>query len=221
VLMSIIQRELLLTVRHPADLLNPLVFFVLVVSLFPLGISPSDEVLREIAPGVIWVAALLATLLSMELMFKSDYEDGSLEQMSISPQPFMMLVGGKIIGQWLVSGLPLVLISPILALMLSLGEEGIKAMFISLLLGTPTLSLLGSIGAGLTVGLKKGGVLIAILILPLYIPTLILGTHMIQVAEAGGTYTGEILWMSALLALSVGLAPFATAESIRIALSDG
>lgn len=220
-LMSIIQRELLLTVRHPADLLNPLVFFVLVVSLFPLGISPSDEVLREIAPGVIWVAALLATLLSMELMFKSDYEDGSLEQMSISPQPFMMLVGGKIIGQWLVSGLPLVLISPILALMLSLGEEGIKAMFISLLLGTPTLSLLGSIGAGLTVGLKKGGVLIAILILPLYIPTLILGTHMIQVAEAGGTYTGEILWMSALLALSVGLAPFATAESIRIALSDG
>ncbi|MFT5208866.1 MAG: heme exporter protein B [Flavobacterium sp.] len=219
--MSIIQRELLLTVRHPADLLNPLVFFVLVVSLFPLGISPSDEVLREIAPGVIWVAALLATLLSMELMFKSDYEDGSLEQMSISPQPFMMLVGGKIIGQWLVSGLPLVLISPILALMLSLGEEGIKAMFISLLLGTPTLSLLGSIGAGLTVGLKKGGVLIAILILPLYIPTLILGTHMIQVAEAGGTYTGEILWMSALLALSVGLAPFATAESIRIALSDG
>jgi len=219
-LISIVRREILLTMRHPADLLNPLVFFVLVVSLFPLGISPSDEVLREIAPGVIWVAALLATLLSMELMFKSDYEDGSLEQMSISPQPFMMLVGGKIIGQWLVSGLPLVLISPMLALMLSLGEEGIKAMFISLLLGTPTLSLLGSIGAGLTIGLKKGGVLIAILILPLYIPTLILGTHMIQVAEAGGTYTGEILWMSALLALSVGLAPFATAESIRIALSD-
>lgn len=220
-LIGIVRREILLTMRHPADLLNPLVFFVLVVSLFPLGISPSDEILREIAPGVIWVAALLATLLSMELMFKSDYEDGSLEQMSISPQPFMMLVGGKIIGQWLVSGLPLVLISPMLALMLSLGEEGIKAMFISLLLGTPTLSLLGSIGAGLTIGLKKGGVLIAILILPLYIPTLILGTHMIQVAEAGGTYTGEILWMSALLALSVGLAPFATAESIRIVLSDG
>ena len=220
-LIGIVRREILLTMRHPADLLNPLVFFVLVVSLFPLGISPSDEILREIAPGVIWVAALLATLLSMELMFKSDYEDGSLEQMSISPQPFMMLVGGKIIGQWLVSGLPLVLISPMLALMLSLGEEGIKATFISLLLGTPTLSLLGSIGAGLTIGLKKGGVLIAILILPLYIPTLILGTHMIQVAEAGGTYTGEILWMSALLALSVGLAPFATAESIRIVLSDG
>ena len=220
-LIGIVRREILLTMRHPADLLNPLVFFVLVVSLFPLGISPSDEILREIAPGVIWVAALLATLLSMELMFKSDYEDGSLEQMSISPQPFMMLVGGKIIGQWLVSGLPLVLISPMLALMLSLGEEGIKAMFISLLLGTPTLSLLGSIGAGLTIGLKKGGVLLAILILPLYIPTLILGTHMIQVAEAGGTYTGEILWMSALLALSVGLAPFATAESIRIVLSDG
>ncbi|MFT7689212.1 MAG: heme exporter protein B [Candidatus Azotimanducaceae bacterium] len=218
---GIIRRELLLTMRHPADLLNPLVFFVLVVSLFPLGISPSDEVLREIAPGVIWVAALLSTLLSMEMMFRSDYEDGSLEQMSISPQPFMVVVGGKILGQWLVSGLPLVLLSPVLALMLSLSEEGIKAMFVSLLLGTPTLSLLGSIGAGLTIGLKKGGVLIAILILPLYIPVLILGTHMIQAAEAGSGYFGDILWMAALLALSIGLAPFATAESVRIALSDG
>jgi len=220
-LIKSIQRELLLSMRRPADLLNPLVFFVLVVSLFPLGISPSDEVLKEIAPGVIWVAALLATLLSMEVMFRNDFEDGSLEQMSISPQPFLILVGGKIIGQWLVSGLPLVLMSPILAVMLALSEEGIKAMFISLLLGTPILSLLGSIGAGLTIGLKKGGALIAILILPLYIPILILGTHMIIAAEQGISYSGDVLWLAAILALSISLAPFATTESVRIALSDG
>ncbi|MBL4681153.1 MAG: heme exporter protein CcmB [Pseudomonadales bacterium] len=220
-LIKSIQRELLLSMRRPADLLNPLVFFVLVVSLFPLGISPSDEVLKEIAPGVIWVAALLSTLLSMEVMFRNDFEDGSLEQMSISPQPFLVLVGGKIVGQWLVSGLPLVLMSPVLAVMLALSEEGIKAMFISLLLGTPILSLLGSIGAGLTIGLKKGGALIAILILPLYIPVLILGTHMIIAAEQGVSYSGDVLWLAAILALSISLAPFATTESVRIALSDG
>jgi len=215
-LVKSIRRELLLSLRRPADLLNPIVFFVLVISLFPLGISPSDEVLREIAPGVIWVAALL----SMEVMFRNDFEDGTLEQMSISSQPFIVLIGGKIVGQWLVSGLPLVLISPILAVMLALGEEGIKAMFISLLLGTPILSLLGSIGAGLTIGLKKGGALIAILILPLYIPILILGTHMIIAAEQGTSYSAEILWLAAILALSISLAPFATTESVRIALSD-
>ena len=220
-LIKSIQRELMLSMRRPADLLNPIVFFVLVISLFPLGISPSDDVLREIAPGVIWVAALLSTLLSMEVMFRNDFEDGSLEQMSISPQPFLIIIGGKIIGQWLVSGLPLVLISPILAVMLALGEESIKAMFISLLLGTPILSLLGSIGAGLTIGLKKGGALIAILILPLYIPILILGTHMIIAADQGISYSGDVLWLAAILALSISLAPFATTESVRIALSDG
>jgi len=218
-LIASIKRELLLTFRHPADVLNPIVFFVLVISLFPLGISPSEDVLREIAPGVIWVAALLSTLLSMDAMFRNDYDDGTLEQMSVSMQPFLTLISGKIIGHWFISGLPIVVLSPVLAMMLALDEAGIKAMFISLILGTPTLSLLGSIGAGLTLGLKKGGVLITILILPLYIPVLILGTNLIQTAVLGGDYQGHMLWMAAIFALCAGLAPLATTESVRISLS--
>ena len=215
-----IRRDLLTNFRHPADVLNPIVFFVLVISLFPLGISPSNEVLRSIAPGVIWVAALLATLLSMEVMFRTDHEDGSLEQMVVSGQPFLLLVSGKIISHWLVSGLPLVVLSPVLAVTLALDAPGIKGMLISLALGTPTLSLLGAIGAGLTVGLKKGGVLIAILILPLYVPVLILGTALIQTAVQGGDYSAHILWMAAILALSAGLSPIATAAGVRVSLAN-
>ncbi len=218
-LIATIRRDLVLNMRHPADIMNPVVFFVLVISLFPLGISPTDEVLRAIAPGVIWVAALLATLLSMEAMFRSDHEDGSLEQMAVSNQPFLIMISGKIISHWLMSGLPLVILSPVLAIMLALDSQGIEGMLISLMLGTPTMSLLGSIGAGLTVGLKKGGVLIAILILPLYVPVLILGTALIQTAIQGGDYTAHILWMSAILALSAGLSPIATSASVRISLS--
>ncbi|MBV1878536.1 MAG: heme exporter protein CcmB [Pseudomonadales bacterium] len=216
---TVVKRELLAIFRNPAEVFNPLVFFVLVVSLFPLGISPSETVLQTIAPGVIWVAALLSTLLSMELLFRSDFDDGSLEQMAISPQPLLLLVTGKIFSHWLVSGLPLVMLSPVLSIMLALGVEGIQGMLISLALGTPTLSLLGSIGAGLTVGLKKAGMLIPILILPLYIPVLLLGTSLIQTAAAGGDYNAHILWLAALLALSAGLAPIATTASIRISLS--
>ena len=159
--------------RNPADMMNPLVFFVIVISLFPLGISPSQDVLSEIAPGVIWVAALLATLLSMEMMFKSDFDDGSLEQMTLSAEPLYLIVTGKIISHWIVSGLPLTLLSPLLGVMLFVNESGLIALIISLCIATPILSLLGAIGASLTVGLKKGGVLISILILPLYVPVLI------------------------------------------------
>lgn len=218
-LIATIKRELLLSFRHPADVLNPVVFFVLVISLFPLGISPAADVLRAIAPGVIWVAALLSTLLSMEILFRSDHEDGSLEQMAVSMQPLISLVSAKIVSHWIVSGLPLVLLSPVLGVMLALDSPGIQGMVISLLLGTPTLSLLGAIGAGLTVGLKKGGVLIAILILPLYVPVLILGTALIQTAVQGGDYSAHMLWMSAILALSIGFAPIATSAGVRISLS--
>ncbi|HIL97882.1 MAG TPA: heme exporter protein CcmB [Pseudomonadales bacterium] len=218
-LITTIKRELTLGFRHPADVLNPLVFFVLVISLFPLGISPAADTLRAIAPGVVWVAALLATLLSMEALFRSDHEDGSLEQMSVSMQPFIVLVMAKITSHWIVSGLPLVILSPVLGLMLALDSAGIEGMVISLLLGTPTLSLLGAIGAGLTVGLKKGGVLIAILILPRYIPVLILGTALIQTAAQGGDYGAHMLWMSAILVLSAGFAPIATSAGVRISLS--
>jgi heme exporter protein B len=214
-----IRRDLLLTFRHPADVLNPVFFFILVVALFPIGISPSAEVLQTIAPGVLWVAALLATLLSMEVMFRSDNDDGSLEQMAVSMQPFILLISGKIITHWIMSGLPLVLLSPVLAVMLALNESAIQGVVISLMLGTPTLSLLGAIGAGLTVGLKKGGVLIALLILPLYVPVLILGTTLIQTAALGGDYTAHMLWLGAILALSAGVAPIATGAGVRISLS--
>lgn len=214
-----IKRELLLNIRQPADMLNPLVFFVLVVSLFPLGISPSADVLTMIAPGVIWVAALLATLLSIETMFRSDYDDGSLEQIVVSPQSFVLVVFGKITSHWLISGLPLMLLSPVLGVMLALEAEALKGVLISLVLGTPIMSLLGAIGAGLTVGLRKGGILIAILILPLYVPVLILGTGLIQAAAAGADYTGHILWLGALLTLSAGISPIATAAGVRISLS--
>lgn len=219
ILIATILRDLRITYRNPAEVLNPLIFFIIVVTLFPLGISPSKEVLADIAPGVIWVAALLATLLSMELMFRSDYDDGSLEQMVMANEPFIMIVIGKMISHWFSSGLLLTLMSPLLALMLFVNSDGIVALVLSLLLGTPVLSLLGSIGAGLTVGLRKGGVLIAILILPLYVPVLILCTAMVKTGIQHGDYTGHMLWLGALLALSVGLAPIAASAGLKISLS--
>ena len=217
--LAALKRDLLVMFRNPAEVLNPLMFFVIVISLFPLGISPSEKALAEIAPGVIWVAALLATLLSMDLLFRSDYEDGSLEQMAISERPLIVIVGGKIVSHWLMSGLPLTLLSPLLAMMLFVNESGIIAIAISLLLGTPILSLLGAVGAALTVGLRKGGVLIAILILPLYIPILILATELIKTGITGGDYSGHMFWLGALLAFSIGLAPIAASAGVKISLS--
>jgi heme exporter protein B len=219
-LLDTIKRDLLVTFRNPAEMLNPIVFFVIVISLFPLGISPSESVLRDIAPGVIWVAALLATLLSMDLIFRSDYEDGSLEQMTLTQQPLLLIIGGKIASHWLMTGLPLTLLSPLLALMLFVGEQGVEAIVLSLLLGTPILSLLGAVGASLTVGLRKGGVLIAILILPLYVPVLILATEMVKTGMVGGDYSGHMLWLAAILALSLGVAPVASGAGVRISLSN-
>lgn len=219
ILFATIKRDLLATFRNPSDALNPLVFFAIVISLFPLGVGPDKELLAAIAPGVIWVAALLATLLSMDAMFRNDYEDGSLEQMAISKEPLYVIVGGKIFSHWLLTGLPLTLLGPVLAEMLFVNSKGIVAVVLSLLVGTPVLSLLGSIGAGLTVGLRKGGVLVAILILPLYIPVLILGTAMVQAGILGQPWTGHILWLSAMLVLSLGLAPIATSAGVRISLS--
>ena len=216
---GVIKRELLIAYRNPADLLNPLIFFVIVISLFPLGISPTEKVLSQIAPGVIWVAALLSTLLSMDILFRSDYDDGSLEQMTLSREPFLFLILGKIVSHWLVTGLPLALLSPLLALMLFMNEAGAWALFFSLLLGTPILSLLGAIGAGLTVGLRKGGLLIAVLILPLFVPVLIIATAMVQAGMQSVDYTGHMLWLGAILAASIGFAPIATSVGVRISLS--
>ena len=220
ILLATMHRDLLMHCRRPADILNPLVFFLIVISLFPLGVGPSPDVLNIIAAGVIWVAVLLSVLLSIDVMFKGDFEDGTLEQIVMGRQPLMLIVMGKMIAHWLVSGLLMTLMSPLFAMMFQVNAEGRLAIVIALLLGTPTMTLLGSIGAALTLGLKKGGVLVAILVLPLYIPILILGTAMVDSAIAGTGYTGHVLWLAALLVVSVGFAPLATQASIRISMSQ-
>lgn len=218
-LVNAIARGLRLSFRQPSEFLNPLFFFVLVIALFPIGVGPSEQILVQIAPGVIWVAALLATLLSMDSLFRSEFDDGSLEQMILSPQPFVLTVTGKIIAHWLATGLPLVVISPLLAAMLGLDATAMVGVAISLVLGTPTLSLLGAVGASLVVGLKKGGVLIALLIMPLYVPVLILGTSLVQTAYLGGDYKGQVLWLLALFALTAGVAPLAASAGLRVSAS--
>lgn len=220
VFLETIRRDLVIAYRNASDLLNPLAFFVIVVTLFPLGISPSAQILADIAPGVLWIAALLATLLSVDNLFKGDYDDGSLEHVLLSPHPLFLIVVAKVLGHWLVTGFPLTLLSPVLGMMLFLPSDGILALTMTLLLGTPLLSLIGSIGAGLTVGLKRGGLLISVLILPLYVPVLILGTSAVQAAVNGLPMTGHLLWMSALLAFGIAFSPLATAASLRISVGE-
>jgi heme exporter protein B len=193
-----------------------LLFFILVVSLFPLGIGPSPQLLATIAPGVIWVAALLATLLSMERLFRSDFEDGALEHLLLSPHSLPLLVLAKVSAHWLVTGLPLLLVSPLLGVLLQLPASAIRALPLTLLLGTPALSLIGAIGVALTVSLRRGGVLLTLLVLPLYVPVLIFGTAAVAAAGAGLPTTGQLALLGALLALALTLAPLATAAGLRI-----
>ena len=220
ILLLTVQRDLLLYVRKPGDIFNPLAFSLLVISLFPLGLGPSSDTLNEISAGIIWVAALLTTLFSIDLMFKEDYEDGTLEQMILGKESLLLVVYGKIIAQWLVGGLVITLVSPLFGLMFYVNTDGIVATVLALMLATPTMTLIGSIGAALTLGVNKGGVLITILILPLYLPLLILGVAMIDTASAGDNYTGHALWLAAILAISIGFAPLATEQGIRISLSE-
>ena len=212
----IIKRDLTIAFRHRDDIINPLLFFIIVVTLFPLGIGPESTTLSRIAPGIIWVAALLSTLLSLDRLFKSDYEDGSLEQMMLSPHPVFILVLAKIIAHWLVTGLPLILIAPLLAVLLHLNENSYSALMLTLLLGTPILSLLGAIGVALTVGLKKGGVLLSLLVLPLYIPVLIFATSAIDTAGMNLPYSGQLAIIAALFFGSLTLAPFAVSAALKV-----
>lgn len=214
--LSIFKRDLLIAFRNRGELLNPLMFFLMVTSLFPLAVSPDPKFLGNIAPGVIWVGALLATLLSLDLLFKTDFDDGSLEQMLLVPQPLMLLVLAKVMVHWLVAGLPLTLMAPLLGLMLGLPEGGFEPLFLTLFIGTPILSLLGAIGAGLTVGLKKGGMLMPLLILPLYIPVLIFAASAVQAGVDGQSYVGHMAFLGAYLALALVMAPFASAAALRI-----
>ena len=213
---SLLKRDLTLAVRRRSDWLNPLVFFVIVVTLFPLGVGPDGSLLAEIAPGVIWVAALLATLLALDGLFRDDYLDGSLEQLLLSPQPLTFMVLAKTCAHWIVSGLPLVLLSPLLAMLMQLPVKALPALLASLVLGTLSLSLIGAIGAALTVGLKRGSVLLALLVLPLFIPVLIFGSSCVA-AAAGGFDTGaQLSLLAALFFLALALAPWAAAAALRI-----
>ncbi|MEG3112594.1 MULTISPECIES: heme exporter protein CcmB [unclassified Pantoea] len=217
-LIRVIQRELRIAFRSGAEVINPLWFFLIVITLFPLGIGPDPQQLARIAPGVAWVAALLASLLALERLFRDDFMDGSLEQLLLLPTPLPLTVVGKVIAHWLVTGLPLIVLSPLAALLLSLDFRGWSAMALTLLLGTPTLSFLGAIGVGLTVGLRRGGVLLSLLVLPLAIPVLIFASAAIDAAGQGLPISGYLAILGAMLVASATLAPFATAAALRITL---
>ena len=214
----IVVRDLTLAWRRRADVLSTLFFFVIVVSLFPLGIGPETQLLKAIAPGVVWVAALLASMLSLGRVFENDYHDGTLEQMLLTPQPLYLVILGKIFAQWLVSEVPLVLIAPLIGLQFDLAPDTLLVLFVSLLIGTPILSLIGSIGAGLTLGLRGGGVLIALLILPLYIPVLIFGSGAVAANITGMSAQAHLLLLGAFLVVSLVFAPWATSAALRISL---
>lgn len=212
----IVKRDVMIAFRHRDDIINPLLFFIIIVTLFPLGVGPESTTLSRIAPGIIWVAALLSTLLSLDRLFKSDYADGSLEQMLLSPHPIFILVIAKIFAHWLLTGLPLIFIAPLLAVLLHLHESSYGALMLTLLLGTPVLSLLGAIGVALTVGIKKGGVLLSLLVLPLYIPVLIFATSAIDTAAMNLPYNGQLAIIAAIFTASLTLAPFAVSAALKV-----
>lgn len=214
---ALIRRDLTIALRRRTDLFTTLIFFVIVVSLFPLGIGPERDVLRMIAPGVLWVGALLASMLALEQLFSADHRDGTLEQLLLTPQPLVLMVTAKALAHWLITGLPLVVLSPLLGLQYHLEGEVLKAMAYALLLGTPTLSLLGAVGASLTLGLRSGGVLLALLILPLYIPVLIFGSGAVEATASGLGGEAHLAMLGAMLLLSLLATPFATAAALRIA----
>lgn len=217
---ALLRRDLLLAFRQRQDLANPLAFFVIVITLFPLGVSPEAAFLSEAGAGILWVAALLATLLGLDHLFRNDFEDGSLEQWLLLPQPTYLLVLVRVLAYWLVTGLPLVLLAPVLAVMLQIPGNLIGILCLTLLLGTPVLSLIGSIGAALTVGLRGGGVLLSLLVLPLYIPVLIFGTGTVVAAANGLPVTGYLAVLGAICALAFVLAPLAAAAALKISVSN-
>ncbi len=215
---GLVHRDLLLAARRKSEPLFALGFFVIVASLFPLGLGPEPELLRRIAPGVLWVAALLAAMLSLGRLFAADYEDGTLEAIAVAPVPLAVAVLAKVAAHWLVTGVPLVLASPVLALQYGLPAEAIAVLAASLLLGTPVLSFVGAIGAALTLGVRGGGVLLALLVLPLYVPPLVFGAGAVDARLAGLPAGANLSLLGACLALAAGLAPVAAAAAVRIAL---
>ncbi len=212
------RRELLIGFRNRGDIANPLIFFLCMLVFIPLGISPDSQVLAPLAPGMIWVIALLATLLSLDRLFMTDYEDGSLEQMLLSGQPLYLTTLAKIWVHWMMTGLPLTLLSPLLARLMFLPSEAFAALVLSLLLGTAVLSFIGAIGAALTVALKRGGLLLSLIVMPLYVPALILGSGIVQNAVEGFDNQAYVALLAAYLLLCTMLAPLAAAAALRVSL---
>ena len=217
--LALLRRDLVIAFRRRSEMVNPLLFFVLVTSLFPLGVGSQPKLLALMAPGVVWVAALLAALLSLDTIFRSDFEDGTLEQLLLSAQPVSVLVIAKVLAHWLITGLPLLLMAPVLATFLGLPSQAVGTLVASLLFGTPALSLIGAIGVALTVGLRKGGMILSLLVLPLYVPILIFGAGAVGNAAMGIDATAQMYIMAAFLIFSLTLSPIATAAALRVSLS--
>ncbi len=217
-LVLVIRRDLVLAMRRRADVFTTLIFFVMVASLFPLGVGPEPDMLRKMAAGVLWVAALLASMLSLGRLFSADYLDGTLEQMMLAPQSLSILVLGKMTAHWMVSGLPLVLMAPVLGLQFDMSAQAIGVLIIGLLLGTPILSMVGAIGAALTLGLRGGGVLLSLLVLPLCIPVLIFGTGAVEAVSSGLSIASHLSLLGALLVLALVFTPWVTAQALRISM---
>ena len=216
VVRCVVYRDLLLALRRRSDVVTALLFFVIVASVFPLGVGYEPNLLRAIAPGVIWVAALLSSMLSLARLFEADHADGTLEQLLLGAAPLGVLVAAKALAHWLVSGLPIVVLSPLLALQYDLAPSLYGVLALSLLLGTPVLSLIGAIGAALTLGVRGGGVLLALLVLPLYVPVLIMGAGAVEMASAGLGGQGQLLILGALAIVAAAFAPWAIAAALRI-----
>jgi heme exporter protein B len=215
----LLRRDLLLAVRNRGEYIMPLIFFVLVTTLFPLALGALPELLSRIAPGIIWVAALLAAMLSLNSIFRSDFDDGSLEQILLSAHPVSVLVLAKVVAHWLVTGLPLLLMAPLLAQMLGMPNDALGMLLLTVLLGTPVLSLIGAIGVALTVGLRKGGIILSLLVLPLYIPVLIFAASAVENAAMGFDVSAQLYMLLAFLLLSLSLSPWATAAALRMSAS--
>jgi heme exporter protein B len=216
---AIIRRDLVLALRRRSEIANPLLFFILVITLFPLGIGAQPNLLKAIAPGIIWVSALLAAMLSLDSLFRSDFDDGSLEQILLSPHPASILVLAKIIAHWLVTGLPLLIIAPLLAIFLGMPGHSLGTLLLTLLLGTPVLSLIGAIGVALTVGLRRGGMILSLLVLPLYVPVLIFASNAVEIAGSGLPVNAQINILISILFMALVLAPWPTAAALKMSIN--
>lgn len=216
---AVIRRDLVLALRRRSEIANPLLFFILVITLFPLGIGAQPHLLQAIAPGIIWVSALLAAMLSLDSLFRSDFDDGSLEQLLLSPHPASVLVLAKIIAHWLVTGLPLLVVAPLLAVFLGMPNHALGILLLTLLLGTPVLSLIGAIGVALTVGLRRGGMILSLLVLPLYVPVLIFAGNAVQMAGGGLPVDAQINILIAILLMALVLAPLPVAAALKMSIN--